>query len=507
MTPPRDPDYLVGLVRELCKLPHETEWVEFKTSFDNPQRIGELISALANGAALNGKPNAYIVWGIEDKTHAVVGTTFSPAAKKKGNEPLENWVLRKLSPRIDFHFHEVAVEEQCVVLLEIDRASQNPVAFDGHEFIRVGSVTKRLREYPEKERDLWRVFDRVSFEDGITDERLNGEEVLLKLDYPAYFDLLQIPLPDGRAAILDALRQDGLIAPSNAGGWNVTNLGAILFARKLGDFPGLKRKAIRVVKYNGTGRIEALTEREDARGYAIGFVGIVDYVMALVPSNEVIEHSLRRTVPMFPELAVRELVSNALIHQDFSVTGAGPMVEIFDDRIEVTNPGKPLVDTERFVDTPPKSRNETLASLMRRFRICEERGSGIDKVVSQVEAFQLPAPLFEAPGDFTRAILFAHKPLSGMGKAERVRACYMHACLRYVMSQPMNNASLRERFGISKANAAQASRLLKEALDSRLIGIRDPGAGTRSRTYLPFWAAHSSGEAVGLGEISSPRLA
>ena len=83
------------------------------------------------------------------------------------------------------------------------------------------------------------------------------------------------------------------------------------------------------------------------------------------------------------------------------------MLEIFDDRVEITNPGEPLVDTQRFVDTPPKSRNETLASLMRRFRICEERGSGIDKVVSQIELFQLPAPLFEVPDGFTRAVMFA----------------------------------------------------------------------------------------------------
>jgi predicted HTH transcriptional regulator len=146
---------------------------------------------------------------------------------------------------------------------------------------------------------------------------------------------------------------------------------------------------------------------------------------------------------MYPELAVRELVANAIIHQDFFVTGAGPMVEIFSDRIEITNPGEPLVDTRRFVDTPPKSRNETLASLMRRFRICEERGSGIDKVVFQIELFQLPAPLFETPEGFTRAVLFAHKPLAAMNQADRVRACYMHACLRYVMRQPVTNTSTR----------------------------------------------------------------
>jgi len=192
---------------------------------------------------------------------------------------------------------------------------------------------------------------------------------------------------------------------------------------------------------------------------------------------------------MYPELAVRELVANAIIHQDFFVTGAGPMVEIFSDRIEITNPGEPLVDTRRFVDTPPKSRNETLASLMRRFRICEERGSGIDKVVFQIELFQLPAPLFETPEGFTRAVLFAHKPLAAMNQADRVRACYMHACLRYVMRQPVTNTSIRERFGIEEKNAALASRLLNEAVEDRMIVLRDPSVGTRSRSYLPYWAA------------------
>jgi predicted HTH transcriptional regulator len=197
---------------------------------------------------------------------------------------------------------------------------------------------------------------------------------------------------------------------------------------------------------------------------------------------------LRKTVPMFPELAVRELVANALIHQDFSMTGAGPMVEIFDDRIEITNPGAPLVDIRRFVDTPPTSRNDALASLMRRFRICEERGSGIDKVVFQIELFQLPAPLFEVPDGFTRAVLFAHKPLSEMDKADRVRACYLHACLRYVTHKPMTNTSLRERFGIEQKNSATASRLIKEATEAGAIRPYEEATSKRLMKYVPFWA-------------------
>lgn len=489
MTSVRDNDYLAGLVHELCKLPRETEWVEFKVSKAEPQEIGEYLSALANSAALNGKAFAYLVWGVEDGTHAIVGTSFSLSKAKKGNEPLETWLLRLLTPKIHFRFFELNLEGRPVVLLEIGRAFRHPVRFQSEAFIRVGPVKKPLKDAPDRERDLWRILDRTPFEDLLAVEHVTADEVLRLLDYPAYFDLLEQSLPANRDGILEALSNDHLIRACEAGGFNITNLGAILFARKLGDFPQLKRKAMRVIQYRGRGRTETLKEQEDSKGYASGFAGLIGYINNLLPSNEVIEQALRKTVPMFPELAVRELEANALIHQDFFVTGAGPMVEIFEDRLEITNPGEPLVDTQRFVDTPPKSRNEALASMMRRFRICEERGSGIDKVIFQVELFQLPAPLFEKPDGFTRVVLFAHKPLSAMDKADRVRACYLHACLCYVTRKPMTNTSVRERFGITEKNAAVASRLLNEAVEAGMILVRDPDAGTRNRTYLPFWAA------------------
>lgn len=362
------------------------------------------------------------------------------------------------------------------------------MAFSGQEFIRIGGSTRRLKDHPKKEQALWLVFGQTSFEERVAVERASDEDVLHKLNYPTYLDLLERPLPDGRAAILSALQDDMLIARCDAGGWNITNLGAILLARNLGDFPQLKRKAIRIIQYSGAGRTETIREQEGAIGYAIGFPGFIEYIMALVPANEVFEQVLRRAIPMFPEIAVRELVANALIHQDFSITGAGPMVEIFDRRIEITNPGSPLVDTDRFVDSPPRSLNETLASMMRRFNFCEERGSGIDKVVAQAETYQLPAPLFEAPDGFTKTVLFAHKPLAEMVRIDRVRACYQHACLRYVMNLPMNNTSIRERFGIAAKNASRASRLLKESVESEWVIIRDPDVGAKNRTYLPYWA-------------------
>ncbi len=488
MTKQRDEKYLVSLVRELCALPRETEWVEFKENKADPHDIGEYISAMANSAALEGKAFAYVVWGVRNEDHEIVGTTLKPHARKVGNEELENWLLKLLEPKIDFRFYEVPFQNNIVVILQIQRATRHPVRFSGQEFIRVGTYKKKLRDYPEKERDLWRIFDSTPFEEGVAIERSDSDRVLRLLDYPTYFDLLDRPLPTDRDGILEALAEDQLIQRCEAGGWNITNLGAILFAKRLNDFHTLRRKAVRVVQYLGSGRTETIREQEGTKGYASGFEGLVDYINGLLPKNEVIGKALRKTVPMFPELAVRELVANALIHQDFFVRGAGPMVEIFNDRIEITNPGEPLVDTDRFVDTPPKSRNETLASLMRRFGICEERGSGIDKVVSEVELYQLPAPLFERPEGFTRTVLFAHKKINEMDRQERIRACYLHACLKYVMREFLTNASLRERFGIAERNKATVSRYIREAVEAGMIKPVDENAAKKLMKYVPYWA-------------------
>lgn len=98
MNRPRTAAYLPELVDELRKLSAETAWVEFKHNRADPQAIGEYLSALSNSAALNDKPAGYVVWGIDDETHNVVGTTFTPSSTLKGAEPLENWLVRLLNP-------------------------------------------------------------------------------------------------------------------------------------------------------------------------------------------------------------------------------------------------------------------------------------------------------------------------------------------------------------------------------------------------------------------------
>ena len=488
MTLERNVDYLVSLVRELCKLPAETSWLEFKRNNVDPQAIGEYLAALSNAAALDGKSNAYLVWGVDDKTHEIVGTTFVPQAAKKGNEELESWLLRLLNPRLHFRFHAFEVDDKPLVLLEIPSAHSKPTSFEGRELIRIGSNKKPLKDFPEQERALWRVFDRTPFEELSAASGLDAAEALALLDYPAYFDLLGLPLPTDQAGILSRLQEDGMLRCDQAKRWEVTNLGAILFARELKKFKGLARKALRLIVYEGKGRLKTLREQVGHKGYASGFEGLIEYLSALLPRNEVIGKALRKDVPMYPDLAVRELIANALIHQDFSVSGAGPMVEIFEDRLEITNPGEPLVDVDRFLDSPPRSRNEALASFMRRVGICEERGSGVDKVVVETEIFQLPPPRWERPDGSLRVVLFAHRALKEMDKLERAHACYLHACLRYVLRDPMTNTSLRERFGIDAHNSATASRIIRDALEAKLIKPYEEGQAKKNSRYLPYWA-------------------
>ena len=173
-------EYWIGLVRELCKQPRETEWLELKENNSRPEAIGEYISSLANSAALHGKASGFQIWGVRDSDHKIVGTSFSPADQKKGGEPLENWLLRLLEPKINFQFHEVWIDDLKVVLLEVNRATHRPVSFKNVPYIRIGSVKKPIRSAPDKERELWRIFDKTPFEEILAAEHLDADEVLAR---------------------------------------------------------------------------------------------------------------------------------------------------------------------------------------------------------------------------------------------------------------------------------------------------------------------------------------
>ena len=395
----------------------------------------------------------------------------------------------QLHPRVNFTIHGFDYDGAPVVMFEVQPCQHTPVRFRDTEWIRSGSYKKKLKDCPEKERALWLRLSQQPFEKGVARRDATADEVLTLIDYPAYFYLAKQNLPADKSGIIERLVVERIITRKDAARFDITNLGAILFAKSLSNFETLRRKAVRVIIYKGINRVETIKEQPGDRGYAVGFEGLIAYINDQLPHNEQLGQALRTEVRMYPEVAVRELVANAIIHQDFAMTGDSPVVEIFSDRIEFINSGRPLVDPLRFIDEPPQSRNEDLAAFMRRLTICEERGSGIDKVIFNIELFQLPAPDFIVTENHTKAILYAYKTLSAMDKKDRIRACYQHACLQNVSNQVMTNSSLRKRFDIEEHNYSMASRIIAETVEAKLIKPYDPdNVSKKLSRYVPFWA-------------------
>ena len=478
---------ILSIISDIQASPKECEWIEIKCNNKEPHLIGEYISALANGAAYMGQSRGYLAYGIDDSTHAIVGTEFHPENDKVGNEELENWLAVHLTPRIDFSINEIIIEGKHIVLFIIDSAGNTPVKFDGTAYIRVGSYKKKLSDHPERERKIWQNTKSGYFENKTALGGVSADEVLSLIDYPSFFRLMEIPLPENKSAILEKLAEEKIIIKRQSC-YDITNLGGILFATNLNNFDNLSRKAVRVVFYKGASRIDAIREQVGAKGYAVGFEGLVEYISANLPSNEEIGKALRKDTPMYPPIAIREFVANALIHQDFSIGGASVMIEVFADRIEITNPGKPLIDVLRFIDHAPISRNEKLAAMMRRLKICEERGSGIDRAITQCEIHQLPAPDFQKGDLFTRVTMIAPQPMGKMTKEDKVRACYQHCCLQYLSGNKMTNESFRGRLNISDKNYSIASRIISETVARKLIKPDESSRSRKYAQYLPEWA-------------------
>ena len=484
----KDRQYYISLIDELRKLPTETEWIEFKVNNGAPPAIGEYLSTLSNSATLHEKETAYLLYGIHNMTHEIVGTDFRPKETLVGNEELENWLLTQLTPRVDFKFVEVDTENGRVVVIEIPAAKVQPTAFKGVEYIRVGSYSKKLKDFPEKEKKLWRAFDIRPFETMPAKENLDSGIVTKLIDTGAFYTLMGLPIPSTRDGIIHDFLEYGFIKQIDNGNYTITNMGALLFAKDIRQFDYLENKAIRVIRYKGSGKTNAIRDQFFWKGYAVGFDEIVTYIMSMLPQEETIETALRQEFIMFPEKAVREILGNMIIHQDMTTRGQSLMVEIFDERIEATSPGCLLVDVDRIIDTAPHARNEKIANFLRLVHICEARGSGFDRMEEGMRDWKIPAPKVETGDDFCRTMLYWHDSLSKWSKDEKIRTCYIYVCYCYVNGIDVTNAVLRERFGVIDKNKAIVSRIIKDTVEKGYIRLYDDTTAPRYYKYVPYWA-------------------
>lgn len=460
----------------LLDLRSENEHVEFKEAKNNFhfEKLVDYCVALAN------EGGGRMVLGVTDKPpRRVVGTSAFETPEKTVAGIYERIHLKVL-------WHEIEHADGRVLVFEVpSRPIGHPLQYEGRYWMRAGEEL-----VPMTPDQLKRIIDegKPDFIDLAARSNCTEEEVVSLLDVQGYFDLRKRPLPSTRTELLDVLEGKGFVRREN-GLFTITNLGALLLAKRLPDFESLARKGVRLIVYEGISK-EKVRDGKDItgqKGYAVGFEGLVSYVHAQLPASEEIASALRTTTHAYPLKAVREIIGNAIVHQDLGEQGTGITVEIYDDRIEVTNPGLPILPPDRFIDEN-QSRNERLADALRQLGICEERGHGMDAVVMQIEAYQLPPYRCRLGTRHTTVVLSRYKPLKDLSPEERVNAVYQHCVLRFVTNQVTNNESVRKRFNIDKKNSATASRLLGEAVGATVIRPSDPEAANKLMRYVPYWA-------------------
>lgn len=473
-----------ALGESLFPVPHELNELDWKASIsDNKDRLAEHLAAFANR-----RGGGTLAFGVanDGSLNSVVQSDVEGIVSK-----LANLGRDALEPAIVIDHTVVAFHGVNILLVHVPEQPVKPVHRRGKSieetWVRSGGTTRKASR--QDVGSLLLNSATPKWEEQRASDLLSIEAIEKMLDLPAIGALLERPLPRQEPHFTEWLIDEGIVIPDGRG-FYISNFGAVAAAMSFEDFPSLERKRIRLIRYRGTNKVDTIDEIDGKRGYAVGFEGLIAHLNRVLPHSEVIQQSLRTNVAMYPEIALRELIANALIHQDFTVTGAGPTVEIYDDRIEITNPGTllPGKKPDRLIGTTPESRNEKLASAFRRYRICEERGTGFQKIVSSIELFGLPPLKLMPQENAFRIALGAPRKFADMSSAERVEACYQHAVLQCISSQTLTNTTLRKRFQLHDKNRNQVTNLISDAVTQGRIKRKDEGAGNKFAEYVPYWA-------------------
>ncbi len=475
------------LNKSMDPLPIEINELDWKESLSpKTEKLAQHISAFANLAG-----GGFLVFGINDKTGEVLGIQKNDA--KIIIEKLANISRDALEPKVALDHSVEEFNGKPILFISIKESAVKPVHILSKtiedSYIRSSGTTRKASR--QELGSLMLNSKNLVFEELHASKFKNSVEIITILDYKTIFNLLKKPVPSNIMEITQWMKEEKMVEQIESDGFYITNFGALCAAQNINEFDGLARKAIRLIKYEGKNKTGESKEFPGTRGYAIGFEALIQFLKGILPGSEAIKSALRVDTGIYPEIALRELTANALIHQDFTIRGTGPMIEVFSDRIEFTNPGKllPNKNIDRLIRTTPESRNEILAAAFRRYNICEERGSGFEKVINEIEFYGLPPLKLQEYENSFKATLYAPKTFAEMSEAERIEACYQHSILQYFSSGGMTNTTLRQRFKMHDKQAPQISKLINAALAKGRIKIKNPENDSKKFiSYLPYWA-------------------
>lgn len=353
------------LLIDLIENANEGEWFEFKENWYEPNQLGEYISALANAAAMNNKPYGYLIWGVTDDTHDIVGTIFDFTVSVN-KEPLEHYLARQLTPDTAFLFHEFYFLNKRLVLLEVPRANKIPVSFKNNRYIRIGSSKVNLLKYPEREAKLF--------------EELRRESMSLKNMVADYQDLQFTSLFNyysgaGIKLSLDTFEVT-LGLRTDDGQYN-------MLAQLLSDDSHIP---IRLSVFSGTTKAAPLymVKEFGNRCLLVSVTQILEYgdVMNIIQADERYRVAVRKDIPLFNSNAYREAIINAFVHNKWT-DGNAPMISVFSDRIEILSRGTlaSKQTKEGFFRGASVPVNTELANIFLQLHVSERSGRGVPTII------------------------------------------------------------------------------------------------------------------------------
>lgn len=464
-----DKDYIDDLLTQIENRNFELK--EAKDSFS----FNELLKYCS---AISNEGGGIIIFGIRDNKEIIGTKAFEDI------NSTEYSVYRDLNIKIILE--EKNYEgKRILVCIVPKRNSGSPVAYKGAYFMRSGESLVPMTQ------DMLRdIFSESSgnYLERIAVDSIPAEDIVRTLDIDIYFKLLRKSVPTSLDEIMVSLLSDRVIKRSGDV-YSITNLGMFALARTFEDIYHFRHKKLRIIRFDESSRVNAISDVFLDGGYAIAMVKAVDELLpALLPTYESFSSASRNTIKHYPLVALRELLANALFHQDLESVHSHPTIEIHPEYISIVNPGKPIIDIARFIDDN-QSRNPELVSLMYKLGLCEARGTGMDRVLVEIELAQIAAPQIDLGDNVTRVTLDAGKKFATMSQAERVWATFMHCCRLYVQQDHMSNTSLRNRFGLPQDKTAQISQLINAAVSAKLIkNINPSNQSKRFTKYVPFFA-------------------
>ena len=357
---------LVNKVLELCAYSDEQEWFEFKENWFDAEGIGEYISALSNASAFHFQPYAYFVWGVNDKTHEIVGTKFNQYCDYN-KETLQNFLARNLNPSINFEFKELEICKKRVVVLLIPAAEEIPTSFKEKRYIRIGSAKANLKNYPKREIQLFKILD--------------GRVETIESQTAKYQDLTFNKLFGYYGSRGIVLKQDtfekNLRLRNNFGEYNT-------MAQLLSDNSHMP---IRVSIFKGKSKASPLISVREFGNNCLLYSldNLIQYgdVLNLIQADEEYRNVERREIKLFDEDAYREAMVNAILH-NYWVGGNEPMISVFSDRLEILSRGSlpPSQTLEGFYSGESIPVNEKLSEIFLQLHISEKSGRGVPIIVN-----------------------------------------------------------------------------------------------------------------------------